>query len=416
MSDGVIIIGAGLAGLCCGLALHKEGVPFTILEASDAVGGRVRTDKHQGFLLDRGFQIFLSAYPEAQKVLDYGALNLKPFFSGAVVRTGGKFHSLADPLREPFRAIETLCAPIGTFADKLRVADMRHSLLSEGHHESPESVTTLEALKARGFSESIIKKFFRPFLGGIFLDQSLETSAKMFEFVFEMLARKDNTLPEGGMKAIPEQLASYLPADSIRFNAPVESIDGNKVILQNGQQLRGFAIVIATEEPQCKKLLHRPSTARFNSQTCLYFSAEKAPFDEPVLVLNGEEKGEVINLTVPSNVSRSYAPEGMSLISAVAANADTMSDATLEEAVRKQMSNWYGKQVQKWKHIRTYRIRYALPDQSPKAIAETDRRYKEGSSMYFCGDYKETGSINGAMLSGRKAAENVLRDLKIGAR
>lgn len=414
MSEGVIIIGAGLAGLCCGIVLRNAAVPFVILEASDAVGGRIRTDRQNGFLLDRGFQIFLSAYPEAKSLLNYDALDLKSFWPGALVRSNGKFHTVADPMREPFHAIQTLCAPVGTFADKLRVAELRYRLLSgENTYATAHRSSTKGALKERGFSDMMIQKFFRPFLGGIFLDQNLATSADMFEFVFEMLARGDNTLPAHGMQAIPEQLASLLPPESIRLNTPVVSIDGNKVVLANGERMRGFAVVMATDELCCRNLLRTQSEARFNSQTCVYFTAPKAPFEEPILVLNGDDDGIVLNLTVPSNVSKSYAPDGSALISTVLAGDPALTDTALEQAIREQMTSWYGQSVRTWKHLRTYRIKYALPDQSPEALAERQKHYKNMQSLYFCGDYKEGASINGAMVSGRKAGEEVLRDLKL---
>lgn len=413
MSEGVIIIGAGLAGLCCGIALHRAGVPFVILEASDAVGGRIRTDRCNGFLLDRGFQIFLSAYPEAKSLLNYDALDLKSFYPGALIRSEGHFHVVADPIREPLSAIKTLCAPVGTFADKLRVADLRRKLLSEERKQNSAAISTIEALRERGFSDSMIQKFFRPFLGGIFLDQSLKTSAEMFNFVFEMLARGDNTVPARGMQAIPEQLASLIPADNVRLNSPVISIDRNKVVLDNGEQMRGFAVVVATDELCCLKLIGAKTEARFNSQTCVYFTAPKAPFDEPLLVLNGEDEGIVLNLTVPSNLSDSFTTGGAALISTVVTGDPLLTDSALEEAIRKQMKGWYGSQVDKWQHLRTYRIKYALPDQSPAAMAERQNRYNQMSSLYFCGDYKDGASINGAMKSGRNAAEAVLRDLKL---
>lgn len=405
----VIIIGAGLAGLCCALRLQKDGVPFLLLEASDAVGGRVRTDSLDGFTLDRGFQIFLNSYPEAAKVLDYNALDLKPFFPGALVRSGGKFYHVADPIRSPLHAVETLLAPVGNVTDKFRVAALRSRPVPESPQRTtihPES--TLQALRKTGFSDQMIQQFFRPFLGGIFLDENLETDSRMFDFVFSMLANGDNSLPSRGMQSIPEQLASRLPNEQIRLNAPVRSIEGDQVLLSTGEVLRGSAVVIATEEPQRHRLLGSSWSPRFKSQTCLYFEAERPPFVEPILVLNGESEGIISNLTVPSNVSSSYAPEGRALISAVVIGDSPMSDTALEEAVRAHMSKWYGSQVSKWRHLRTYRIKYALPDQSPQALHQTSNGYKGGPAVYFCGDYLENASINGAMKSGRKAAELAL--------
>lgn len=413
-ADKVIIVGAGLAGLCCALKLKSAGIPFQILEASDSVGGRVKTDVLDGFLLDRGFQIMLTAYPEASKILDYRKLDMKPFFPGALVRAKGKFHHVADPVREPMYAFETLMAPIGSMVDKLRVAGLRNRLLSDRSSTATiESKTTLDDLRESGFSERMIQQFFRPFLGGIFLDKTLETSASMFDFVFEMLARGDNAIPAAGMQAIPKQIASCLPPDSIKLNCPVARVDGNDLLLASGETISGLCVVLATEQPQCDSLLGRRSSPRFRSQTCVYFAASRAPFDEPVLVLNGEDDGIVTNLTVPSNLSANFAPDGRALISAVVIGDAPMSDFVLQEAIRNQMRQWYGSQVSQWQHLRTYRIKYALPDQSPGALSSIDRNYRCGTSVYFCGDYKETASINGAMVSGRKAAEAILADLAV---
>jgi hypothetical protein len=170
-------------------------------------------------------------------------------------------------------------------------------------------------------------------------------------------------------------------------------------------------VVIATEEPQYRRLLGQDPPPNFRSQTCVYFAAESAPFDAPILVLDGERDGIVNNFCVPSNVAASYAPFGKVLLSASLVGDPEMNDSDLERAVRKQLLGWFGTQVNDWKHLRTYRIKYALPNQSPSAISAHDRRYSDGSGIYACGDYKETGSINGAMVSGRKAAEAIIAAL-----
>ena len=86
MTD-VAIVGAGLAGLTCAQDLTRAGLQCTVVEATDGVGGRVRTDAVDGFLLDRGFQILLSAYPQVKQRLDTAALDIGDFEPGALVRT-----------------------------------------------------------------------------------------------------------------------------------------------------------------------------------------------------------------------------------------------------------------------------------------------------------------------------------------
>lgn len=143
-----------------------------VLEASDGVGGRVRSDVVDGFVLDRGFQVLLTAYPEARRQLDLDALELRCFEPGALVRTGGGFHRVADPFRDPLAAFATLRAPIGGLADKLRMLRLRRTLTGS---EVPdlmraEDVSTRESLESFGFSTGMIEAFFEPLAGGFLLD------------------------------------------------------------------------------------------------------------------------------------------------------------------------------------------------------------------------------------------------------
>lgn len=407
----VLIIGAGLAGLSCALRLQQAGIQSTIVEASDQVGGRVRTDRTEGFLLDRGFQIFLTAYPEASSVLNYDELELKSFFPGALIYSEGKFNRLVDPFRCPTRALETLMSRIGTIGDKLKVAGLRLGMNSDGTDSYQQ--TTMQFLQERGFSREMIDRFFRPFFSGIFLEESLETSASMFEFVFSMLAAGENVLPAQGMQAIPLQIASKLRSPSILFNSKVKRVRLDTAEMEDGNYLAGAALVVATDELRCQELLGVNSMKKFGSQTCIYFTSDKSPVGEPILILNGDSKGVVNNLCVPSDVSASYAPSGSSLISASLVGDYQGTDEQLENEVRDQMLKWFGPQVGKWKHLRTYRIKYALPDQSPQTIKARHSLKRQRHRVHFCGDYIENGSINGAMLSGRKAAEAVIRDFAL---
>jgi phytoene dehydrogenase-like protein len=305
----VIVIGAGLAGLCCALRLQQGGLSVSVLEASDGVGGRVRTDRVEGFLLDRGFQVLLTGYPEAQRVLDYQALGLHSFYPGALVRFGGRFERVADPWRRPLDAGKTLLSSIGTLTDKLHVSRLRARILAGSLEDlflRPET-TALEALRKAGFSEKMIDRFFRPFLGGIFFDPELGFSSRMFEFIFRMIAQGDTALPAGGMGSIPEQIASHLFPGALRLCTRVDSLAREGVTLASGERITSRVLVIATEGTEAARLLGEKQPAS-RPTTTQYFAAEKSPLSEPVLVLNGEGKGPVNSLCVSSVIAPSYAP------------------------------------------------------------------------------------------------------------
>ncbi len=410
----VLIIGAGLAGLCGARRLAAHGISCLILEASDGVGGRVRTDVVDGFLLDRGFQVLLTAYPEAQQSLDYPALDLRRFYAGALVRVDGRFQRVADPWRHPVDAVRTLFSPIGTLRDKLAVARFRGEVRSGAlddlfHHEE---TTTLEALQAAGFSHAMIEPFFRPFFGGVFLDSTLRTSSHMLAFVFRMMSLGDTALPAHGMGAISQQLANALPPGTVRTRAPVAEVKSGTVILASGEHLSAPAVVIATDGSTAARLSGTLLPVSSQSTTCLYFTAPQAPIAEPVLVLNGEGRGPVNSFCVVSAVAPSYAPPGAALLSATVIGNPPHDDEVLEAMVRAQLAQWFGPDVhQHWRHLRTYRIPHALPQQVPPSFVGSDRPARLQPGLFVCGDHYDTASINGAMRSGRRAAEAVIADL-----
>ncbi|MDB6003706.1 MAG: hypothetical protein JWR15_693, partial [Prosthecobacter sp.] len=252
----IVIVGAGLAGLACARVLAAAGRPFTLLEASNAVGGRVRTDVVDGFLLDRGFQIFLPAYPEAKRVLDYEALDLRSLYRGADVFVKNRFHRMADPLAHPLTALQNFKAEIITLRDKWTTLLLRKEVF--GMREPPGDLAEVETedyLRDFGFSESMIDRFFRPFFGGIFLEKDLRTSARMLLFTFAMFDRGGSALPARGMQSIPDQLAMALPPGSLRLNAPVAAVRAGEVTLDTGEVLHADHVIVAVSEEVAHRLL-----------------------------------------------------------------------------------------------------------------------------------------------------------------
>ena len=415
MAD-VIIVGGGLAGLACALELRAQGVEPLILEASDQVGGRVRTDRVEGFRLDRGFQVVQTWYPEARRVLDYPALDLRPFEPGALVRWEGRLHRVSDVWRRPWRAGEMLTSGVGTLADKLRLVRLRRRALAGDLHRlyaRPET-DALGRLRAMGFSARIIERFFKPFFAGVFFEPELAVSSHAFDFVFRAFALGDAALPALGMGAIPAQLAARLPQGSIRLNAPVAEIGDGWARLGGGERIEGAALVIATDAPAAARLLGWPAPAT-RGTTCFYFAAERPPVAGPYLVLNGESGGLINSLLCPSSLSEHYAPPGRHLIAVNVLGAGAQPEA-LEANLRQELGGWFGPEVQRWRRLAVYQLPEALPVQAPPVPDPAERNPKLGGRIYLCGELDGAPSFHWALDSGRRAASAVACDLAVAGR
>jgi phytoene dehydrogenase-like protein len=421
----IVIVGAGLAGLACARRLAGGPARPLVLEAASGVGGRTRTDLLDGFRLDRGFHLFLRAFPEARRVLDYEALDLRPFAPEAYIRYRGRFHHVADPLRRPSVALMSLGRPIGGFADKFRLLFLRLRLC-RGTLESllarPET-TTLEALRAAKFSDAMIDRLFRPLFGGMLLDRDLGVSSRAFEFLFRMLAEDAACLPAAGIGAIPEQIAAALPDGTLRLNAPVSLVEPGRVLLRSGDEIRAAAIVVATEGPEAARFLGTKSGRGAagggdaaagrgaRGVTCLHFAATRAPFPEPIVVLDADREGPIDTLAVISNVAPARAPAGGALIAATMTGIPVPGDSAIEPGARAQMETWFGRKARDWRLLRIDRIPYAHPNQDPPALDPPRRPVRARPGLYVCGDQVDNASIDGALTSGRRAAEAVLGDL-----
>ena len=424
----VVVIGAGVAGLTAARTLHDSGLPVVVLDGADRVGGRIATDTVDGFRLDRGFQVLLTSYPEARRQLDLDALRLGTFEPGALVRIDGRFHAIADPVRRPARAFGTLQAPVGTVGDKLRLANLRRRLATvdpESLLERP-GVPTRERLRSLGFSEQVVERFFRPFHGGVLLDASLETTSRMFEFTFAHFARGSAAIPAGGMAAIPEQLAAGLPAGAVRLGQRVVDLGAHHVTTDSGERIDAAAVVVATDASTARALLGEDlvEEPRWKGTTVVYFDAPASPLTRPMIALRTRpEDGPAAHLCVPSDIADGLAPDGRSLVSCTVLDGpggrDAVQDRRIEDAVRDQCIDWFGNGAVDWRHLATVRIARALPDtpsgdapvQRPASLDGATARF--GGPIWMCGDHRDSASIQGAMQSGRRAAEAVLAGMEV---
>ena len=408
MKQDVIIVGAGLAGLAAAVHLQRQGRKVFLLEASDRAGGRIKTDSHEGFLFDRGFQVLLTAYPETQALLNYNDLKLKKMLPGATVLYDGGSFEIADPFRRPSAALATLFAPVGTLKDKINTLWLKNKLQKltiDEIFEQPEK-TTQNQLADYGFSPKMIQRFYAPFLSGIFLENELKTSSRMFDFVMKMFSDGDVAVPALGMEEIPKQLVAMLPKGCIQCHSKVTAINGNTITIEDGTVFEANQILLATTANALTQKYFPKQKMTSHQVTNIYFEAIEAPTKKAVVILNASTmKKWVNNLTVISNVSKAYSPEEKVLISVSYNGIPTVDDTTLAQNMKEELKQWYGEKVNSWKMLKAYRIEYALPTQESVQNEIAASQIKISDTLFICGDNLLNGSINAALKTGRLAAE-----------
>ncbi len=402
-----VIIGGGISGLTCAKYLNEKGYSFLLLEGSDALGGRVRTDKVDGFLLDRGFQVFLTNYPEAKKILNYNNLDLKYFESGSLVKAEKGFMKMENPFRNKLAYITMAFSSVGSLSDKLKIRKFVNQLAEIPDEEffDMQAVDTLTFLKNYGWSDRMITNFFKPFFGGVFLENDLVTSSNFFQFTFKQFFRGDATIPADGIQAIPEQIAEMIPNNRIRKNARVKGFEGNQIFLEGGEVITADKIVVATDPKTSGILLGDTQKRTYNITTCTYFSAETSPLKgQKFIALNPNRKGVVHNVCVPSDISVRYGNAGKSLISVSTHGIEKLDERNLTNRIKRELFDWFGASVNVWKHLKTYHIPEALVQYRAESEKQTS---KLSENLYRCGDYLAYPSINAAMQTGREVAEMI---------
>lgn len=415
----VAVIGAGLAGLTCARDLVDAGRCVAVFEANASVGGRVRSDQVDGFILDRGFQVLLTGYPAAKRRFDYAALDLQAFAPGVRIHVDGDVYRIGDPFREPLAAFATLRAPIFTPSDLARLLFWRRAVT----RPSGQTVATRgqgstgELFEALRFSPRSIDRFFRPFLAGVFFDPDLSTSSRLTELVFRSFFTGDVAVPAGGMGALPEQLAAPI-TEHIRFNTRIKRLtdttDGVVLMLADGDTVHADTVVVATDPPNATALIADNTLGQVApglGTTTVYYVADEAPAYARTLDLGIASEGPITTCAVMTNIAPSYAPGDKALISVSLLGVGH--DATeTDRALRTQLSAWYSPEVANWQQLAVYEIAYAQPRQRPDDLAVMARDVKLTSRLYVAGDHRDTGTVQGALVSGRRAAQQLLRNAK----
>ena len=404
------IVGAGISGLVAATVLEQHGYSPVLIEASDRVGGRVKTDIINGYQLDHGFQVLLTAYPAAQKYLDYKSLELQEFLPGASIFKNGKQEIIGDPLRDASLLFSTLFANVGTVGYKLKILKLNTRLNKKTIEEifSDQEQTTLSYLTELDFSSSMINDFFTPFFSGIFLENKLETSSRMFEFVYKMFGEGSASLPKGGIEEIPKQLLHQLKGTTIKYNTAVSSISDNKILLADGQELESDFIIIATE---ASSLIPNLKNQAIEWQSCdtLYFETESRTIQKPLIGLIPDQNALINNIFYHTSLKTAI-NAGKELLSVTVVDNKGLSDKALIDQVQKELRELCG--ITSSTFIKHYTIPKSLPKLSELhyEISPSETRLTE--TIYLAGDIQLNGSLNAAMIAGEKAALGVLENLQ----
>lgn len=399
------IIGAGISGLIAARVLEENGLHPIIIEATDSIGGRVKTDIVEGYQLDRGFQVLLTAYPVAQKYLDYESLELQKFLPGASIFKNGKQKIIGDPLRDVSLLFSTLFSRIGRFSDKIKILKLNNRLKKKTVSEifSEKEQSTLSYLMDLGFSFKMIDEFFTPFFSGIFLENRLNTSSRMFEFIYKMFGEGYATLPKAGIGAIPEQLANKLSNTTFQFNTKVKTIRDGEIQLNNGETLQNDYTIVATEASNLIENLKGQST-QWKSCDTLYFKTPKRVIDKPLIGLVPDYEALINNIFFHTSLKMEHQSEE-ELLSVTIVKEHDLSEEALILRVQRELREYCG--IDSHTFIKRYTIPMALPDLKNVQYQIAPSETQLTSQIFLAGDTQLNGSLNAAMISGEKAALGV---------
>ncbi len=393
----IIVVGGGLAGLACAMTLQKHNLPYLLLEEQQELGGRVSTHRHgAGFLIDRGFQVLLNSYPELKHFLDLEALNLQKFHSGALIFDGRKTQLIANPVLHPEKAISGLLSTAVSFSDKTRVL----TLIAKSHGFTDDQTylgqSTQNFLIEFGFSNEFIEFFWRPFLSGVFLDESLSMDAGYFLFLIRCFSMGSVSLPAKGMSEIPRQMAAQLKKESIRTEAGVLEIAGNSVTLISGEKIEAQAVVQAFNSSSETQENYR------YVETYYFLTTQLADWDKWLVLVPPKLGLKLNHLAVLSSIAPRYAPAGTQLLSASVVGPKISDEKTVILEIEKLAGRPCELQL-----IEKVRVRKALP-----VIQGPTSGFKFENGVYYCGDSQASPSINGALRSGRMTAQALIQKLE----
>ncbi|MFE1247966.1 NAD(P)/FAD-dependent oxidoreductase [Streptomyces sp. NPDC058735] len=443
----VVVVGAGVAGLSAAHRLTSAGVTTMVLEAAHHVGGRMATEKVDGFRLDRVGRLLSTAYPELRRTPGLGGLVLRPFAPGVLLHGDGRLHRAgvqpgAGGARGALRAVRTLAsaprppaaprpprrpvavpgrqvsvprsrsgAPLGTAVDQARLGAALTRLAgtpAERLLTRPE-LPAGEALAARGLPARTIEGFLRPLLAALLCDPDLTTSSRCADLALRAFASGRLCLPEGGAEALPELLAGTLPAGTVHTGVRVTSVSTTSVTTAEHGEIRCRAVLVATGARAAAELLPGLRVPDFHPVTVVHHTTDEPPGTGASLLLDADLGGPVAHTAVVSRVDPQRAPAGRALISSTVLGRPP---ADVDTAVRMHLARLYGMPTARWETLAVHHTPEAVPAMRPPHDLRRPVRLLAG--LYVCGDHRDTSTAQGALHSGHRASAAILADLGAG--
>lgn len=405
----VVVVGAGLAGLHAALTVQAAGRQVLVVDAADAVGGRVRTDEVDGLLLDRGFQILNPSYPELQSLDILEELDLRRFDAGIMVALEHGIERIGDPIRKPQWLLSTIGAHIGDPKAKARLvlAIVQNWLGGSLGQPAPRAGSVADALRADGVDAITYDRVLRPFLTGVFLDDPAHVAAGYGDFVLRSFVQGTPAVPSRGMGALPRALAMRLQPGTVRLNTRVHGVHGGGVETDAGR-IGASQVIVAVDPQQAAAWFPQMQVPATRSCTTWYHVTTAPPTTERAILVDGLGRGPVINSVAISKVAPSYASRGRTLMSSTTLGIDA--SAEQEATVRRHLGQMWGTSTHGWELVRAQVVEQALP-----ALGVTDPMFRPidaGDGVWLAGDHRDTPSQQGALVSGRRTAQAVLRALR----
>jgi protoporphyrinogen oxidase len=402
----IVIVGAGVSGLVAAINCEEAGFSPILIDADKNIGGRTQSIEYDNFILDKGFQVLLTEYKSVKKYLDFKSLDLKYFHPGAFVFSADKDYELSDPIRQWWKLPEMIFSGIGTLKDKWLIFKLSQQLKNKEEESifDGSSETTLEFLKAYGFSDRIINLFFKPFFSGIFLEDNLETAASMFKFVFGKFSKGKAAIPEKGIQEIPDQLFKKLKNTTLLLNKKVEKVENDELIFENGERLSFDKLILATDY---HFILNKDiSETRYNHHIQYYFKTDRPLLGKKIGLIADPAAGMLTIAAISELKGGKKFADGYLL--SVTLKAETINDQVAAYKLIDDLRMYFKIPELPLTYLGLNYIRRALPICSKQYFNRPLADFIYRKNIFLAGDYLLNPSLDAAMRSGEIAVQALL--------